>query len=513
MFLSRKGKPFSLMMLYLFTVVCGCFIFSRVSEAAEGISEIRKGIVKVSVIAQVPDYSVPWNPGRMEQRAGSGFILSGNRLLTNAHIVSDARFIAVEKEGNPRKFEAGVRFIAHDCDLAVLKVEDESFFDGTVPLKIGGIPALNSIVNVVGYPIGGKRLSVTRGVVSRIDYQLYTHSMMDQHLAIQIDAAVNPGNSGGPVLQNGAVVGVAFQVYRGEAAQGVGYMIPVPVIKRFLRDISDGRYDRYVDLGIRYFPLINRAMRRAVGLGPGEFGVMITQVFRGGPCGNMLREGDILLSIDGFPVSSDGYVAMDGERVHMAEVVERKLKGDKVRLKILRGKEPKEVTVSLYAPWPFQMQALRYDVRPRFVLFGGLLFQPLSRPFLERAKTRNVDLIYRFSSYLDRELYLETPEIVVLSRILPDPINVYLQPFVNSIVRSVNGHRIRTLEDVAEAFKKPSECYVIRLEGNGRPLVLEGKAVKVARERILRRYGVLRESYLGDSFVPEEWKEKRAGLK
>ena len=89
-----------------------------------------------------------------------------------------------------------------------------------VPLKFGGIPDLESTVSAYGYPIGGERMSVTTGIVSRIDFQLYTHSSIDQHLAIQISAQINPGNSGGPVMQNGKVVGVAFQGYSGDVAQG-----------------------------------------------------------------------------------------------------------------------------------------------------------------------------------------------------------------------------------------------------------------------------------------------------
>lgn len=476
--------------------------------ATEDISIIRKGVIKITVIAQIPDYVVPWNPGRMDRKTGTGFVISGRRILTNAHIASNARFIAVEKEGDSRRYEARVKFVAHDCDLAMLEVPDESFFEGTAPLSIGGVPALNSVVAVLGYPVGGRRLSVTRGVVSRIDYQVYSHSMLDQHLAIQIDAAINPGNSGGPVVQENAVVGVAFQGYRGDVAQNVGYMIPEPVIHRFLKDVEDGSYDRYVDLGIRYFPLINRTQRRAMGLGQEDRGVMVTEVYRAGPCDGILKSEDILLSIDDLPIFSDGYVQIDGERLHMAEVVERKFMGDRVRLKILREKKPMEVTISLTSPWPFLMQTWRHDVRPRFVFFGGLVFQPLSRAFIKTAKLDDIDILYHFSYYLNNELYIETPEIVVLSKVLPDPINVYLQSFVHSIIVEINGKKIRTLEDVSAAFKEPVEYHVIRLQGKDRPLVVEQKAVEEARDRILSRYGVRSEEYLGDSFVPADWSKQ-----
>ena len=158
------------------------------------------------------------------------------------------------------------------------------FFKNMIPLKLGGIPELESTVSAYGYPIGGERMSVTTGIVSRIDFQLYTHSSIDQHLAIQISAQINPGNSGGPVMQNGKVVGVAFQGYSGDVAQGVAYMVPTPVINRFLKDVSDGHYDGYVDLGITFAKLQNPAQRRYLGLKDDDRGVLVETVVAAGPC-------------------------------------------------------------------------------------------------------------------------------------------------------------------------------------------------------------------------------------
>src|SRR5690606_35103400 len=139
--------------------------------------------------------------------------------------------------------------------------------------------------------------------------------------AIQIDAAINPGNSGGPVLQDGKVIGVAFQGYSGNVAQNTGYMIPVPVIRRFLKDVEDGRYDRYVDLAIFYFEIQNPAQRKALGLPENGQGVIVTHVDGSGSCGGVLRPGDVLLAIDGLPVKSNGSIDIDGEQMEMAEVV------------------------------------------------------------------------------------------------------------------------------------------------------------------------------------------------
>src|ERR1700730_6790193 len=236
---------------------------------------VQKSLVRITVTAQEPDYRAPWNAGAIGRGVGAGFVIEGNRIMTNAHVVSNARYITVERDGDPNKYAAKVLFVAHDCDLALITVSAPNFFKNMPALKFGGIPELESVVSAYGYPIGGERMSVTTGIVSRIDFQLYSHSSVDQHLAVQISAQINPGNSGGPVMQNAKVVGVAFQGYSGDVAQGVAYMVPTPVVNRFLKDVSDGRYDGYVDLGITFAKLQNPAQRRFLGLKDDGRGVLV----------------------------------------------------------------------------------------------------------------------------------------------------------------------------------------------------------------------------------------------
>ncbi|MCP4746660.1 MAG: serine protease [Desulfobacteraceae bacterium] len=477
------------------------------ATAAEDINVLKRSVVRISTVSQTPDYSVPWGPGNDESGQGSGFIISGQRILTNAHVVSNARFITIEKEGDSRRYEANVKFVAHDCDLAMLDVADESFFEGTKALDLDDVPSLDSTVTVIGYPIGGERLSITRGIVSRIDFLGYMHSGVDSHLVVQIDAAINPGNSGGPVVQNAKAVGVAFQGFSGMVAQNVGYMIPVPVIQRFLQDVKDGRYDFYVDLGIQFFPLINTTQRRALGLDRGDYGVMVSEVLRAGACYGKVQVGDVLLSIDGLSIFSDGRVAMDNDRLLLNEVVERKFKGDLVQMTILRNGKKMQVSIKLNTPWPYLMQAQQYDVRPRFVVLAGLVFQPLSNSFLASLPQQPLTLRYYYTMFLEKELYADHPEVIVISKILPDPVNTHLGRFLYTIIDEVNGVKIRTLKDLADAFAKPDEFFVIQLVGDTQPLVLEAKAVTQAQERILKRYGINQHAFLTGGIVPPNWQQ------
>lgn len=476
----------------ILTLLVAAYVNAQVPRGGD----IRKSLVRITATSQEPDYKVPWNPGSMSVGVGAGFVIDGDRILTNAHVVSNARFIEVEKEDDPQHYTATVQFIGHDCDLAVLRILDKGFFQNTVPLIPGGIPAIESPVSVYGYPIGGDRLSVTRGIISRIDFQTYTHSGIDSHLAVQIDAAINPGNSGGPVMQGGKVVGVAFQGYSGEVAQNVGYMIPTPVIDRFLKDISSGRYDGYVDLSLTYFRLLNPAERQALDLPDNEQGVMVSSVSSAGCSYGILREGDVLLAIDGLPIASDGFVQLDGERVEMPEIVERKFKGDKVHFDIWRDKTQQSVELELSGNWPYLIQANRYDSPPRFILFGGLVFQPLTKNFMDAYQVDDLRLRYYYDFFVTDEIFKEHPEVIVLSNILPDPVNAYLSDLRFQIVDQINNKKIRTLQDMADAFAQKSDYYVINFVGSSRPAVLERSAVEQARDRILTNYNVPKEQYI-----------------
>jgi len=457
---------------------------------------IAESLVRIEGTSQEPDYKTPWSPGEVVSGVGAGFVIDGDRIMTNAHVVSNARFLTVSKEGDPKPYTARVLHIAHDCDLALLKVDNVEFFNGTTPLEFGGLPEIESVVSVYGYPIGGKRLSVTRGIVSRIDFQTYSHSGMDSHLTIQIDAAINPGNSGGPVMQDGKVVGVAFQGYSGDVAQNVGYMIPVPVVERFLKDVEDGKYDRYIDLAISYQNLFNPAARRALGLEDDDSGVMVGAVYGGGSSDGILKPGDVLLEIDGYRIASDGSIRLQNGVVPFTEVVERKFRGEKVNLVILRDRKKQNISIPLDDPWPFTLQSNAYDEKPRFVIYGGLVFQPVDRNFLHDHGPSNQRLNYSFDFFVEDGIYRDREELVVLSNILPDPVNANANDFRYSLINEINGRKIRTLRDVAEVFAKPENYYVIKTADVGPPIVLERKAVEAARENILTRYGITSEQNL-----------------
>jgi hypothetical protein len=239
-------------------------------------------------------------------------------------------------------------------------------------------------------------------------------------------------------------------------------------------------------------------------------GVLIGTVIAAGPAAKFVQAGDVLTAIDDHPISADASVEYEGERVEMPEVVERKFKGDVVKLDLIRDKQPMSVTVELGSVSPYFIQGHNYDIRPRFVLYGGLLFQPLSLDLIEAYKPTDLRLRHFFDYFVTEEIYLTHPEVIVLTNILPDPINTYLAPFRNSIVDEVNGEKIRTLDDLAKAFGQTVDRFVVKMIGDGPPLVLDPKEIESARERIKSRYNVQSEQNLREQRLakaPDELKK------
>lgn len=455
-----------------------------------------EGVVNIDCSVLVPDYREPWNAGQPSGGSGTGFLIGKNRFMTNAHVVSNATKLVIRTSNDPRPHPARIVHIAHDCDLAILEAEDGAPFEKLKPLTFGGLPKLNTEVIAIGYPIGGDRISVTRGVVSRIDFRPYSHTQVDSHLAIQVDAAINPGNSGGPVMQDGRVVGVAFQGFSGRVAQNVGYIIPVPVIERFLKDVEDGKYDHYVDFAVSDFAIENIAQRKAFGL-EDNTGVMIADVEPAGSAGGILKRGDVLLSINGNPVFNNGLIRMEGEMVNMNEVVERKFAGDVLDLVILREGKKQEMKVTLKRFEPYVRLGEQYNQRPRYIVYAGLVFQPMDKNLMDSHQISDSTASYIFDNFLTEKLYAERPEPVILTSILADEVNTHLSPYAHSVVEEINGVKIRSLKDVRGALSKEDKFVIVKLLEKGRPLVLRRDLAETAHPRIMQTYSIRDDAYLG----------------
>jgi len=455
--------------------------------------DVSRGTVKIIRTAIRPDYNLPWKMKDPETAVGSGAILHDKMILTNAHVVSDATYILVKKEIDPEMYEAEILFIAHDCDLALLRVNDRRFYENTETLELGGVPELRSKVTTYGYPVGGSRISITEGVTSRIEIGEYSHMGSVSFLMIQTDAAINPGNSGGPVMQNNRIVGVAFQASAN--SDNIGYMIPAPIIRHFLQDISDGRYDGFPMLGVFTDPLENISYRRYLGMKDDQSGVLVTMVIPGGGAEKSLRAGDVIMSIDSVPVANDSTIRFMQGRIFYSYLIDLKQINEPVTLTVLRKGRVLKITYPLKS-YPYRISWFNeYEKLPRYCIVGGIIFQPLSKEYLKTWNkwwhTADRRLLYYYACHISDNLYPERKEFILINRVLPDRANTYLSEVHDRVVDSINNVKITTLNDVAEAVRKPVNGYhVIRVDGTSCPLILKVSEIEEADRRIKEKYDI-----------------------
>ncbi|MCK4911631.1 MAG: trypsin-like peptidase domain-containing protein, partial [Thermodesulfovibrionales bacterium] len=333
-----------------------------------GEERIKKAIVKVFTVTSTPDYYSPWTMGAPRRASGSGCVIEGGRILTNAHVVSNATFIQVQPYGSSKRYNAKVQHVSHESDLALLVVEEGDFFKGIRPLKFGGLPEVLEEVLAYGFPLGGDSLSITKGIISRIEYQEYAHGGYF-FLAGQIDAAINPGNSGGPVMQDGEVVGIVMQAYNSSQAENIGYMIPTPLIHHFLDDLSDGSYDGFPEVGFSIQDMESPALKRKYGMSDEQTGVLVNKVFWNSPASDHIKAGDVLLKIDGHPIADDGSVEFrPNERVVFGYYSDLHQLGEDIRLTMLRDGKEVEVRFAMTQRGEdvFLVPPMHYDVHPEY---------------------------------------------------------------------------------------------------------------------------------------------------
>jgi S1-C subfamily serine protease len=474
----------------------------RGAAAAEesGGNGISASVVHVQVYRSRFDWSMPWRQTAVQAALGSGFLIDDGRIVTNAHVVADARQILVRRpdQANPRI--ATVEAVAHDCDLAVLSVEDDSFAEGLQPLALGELPRTGSQVLTYGFPLGGQDVSSTAGIVSRIEMRGYVHSGPDAHLVVQTDAAINPGNSGGPVVQDGRVVGVAFQGFPG--FDNMGFFIPIPVVRHFLQDLEDGTYDGFPDSGLETSPLLSPAYRRERGLPDRRSGVVVNRVVPGGTADGIVEPGDVLLEVDGHAIANDGTVTVGDARVTFQTRFDDRQVGEKVRFAVWRDRRELDLTATALRIPRYDRLRNRYDVGPHYVVHAGLVFVPLDAEVLKMfgrnwAQSANRDLVWH---QLFREA--ERPEdadreVIVLLRVLPHPVNSRMAYSGPVAVETINGLPIRSLEDLVEAFDSGEGRFdEIVFEGDAGIEALDREKAKAAHEEILQQYAISRDRKL-----------------
>lgn len=490
----------SLFHLSLFFTITSLSLASPLTN----IEKMKNSVVMIQSVSQAPDFVSPWKGRQFRQGIGSGLVIDNERILTNAHNVADAKYIIVKKQNSAQKYLAAVEFIGNDCDLATLKIiEPTGFFEKTFPLEIGELPQLHTTVTTYGFPVGGSQLSVTQGVVSRIQLDRYSHTGGDMHLVVQTDAAINPGNSGGPVMQEGKVVGIAFQGLT--SADNIGYMIPTTVINHFLTDILDGKYDGFGTLGLSSFPgLHNKGYARYLNLPEDAQGVVVLKALLNSSIEGKLEKNDCLTKVAGHEIDNDGKIIIHDLRLGLSEAIEILQIGEEISFEFYRGGKLHTDTAQIAPENPVVNFSRIHDKKPKFYTYGGFVFVPITRNFLEswgNEWTKDIPSYLKFLFYHSTEINKNPllEEYVVISKILPDEVNSYSEVFLNCAIDEVNSVKINSLADLALAIENNEKDFVeMRFRDKNQTMIIDANLAQANNASIMQTYNVTSKSNLED---------------
>lgn len=464
-------------------------------------AEPERSVVQISTSSQQPVWDAPWRSDQVRRSSGTGFVIKGKKIMTNAHVVSWARQLLVRRYQDPRPYVARVTYAAHDCDLAIIEPVDPKFFDGMEPLEIGDLPQVRSTVVTYGYPAGGEQISYTRGVVSRIEMQSYSHIGNRAYLAAQTDAAINPGNSGGPVIQDDKVVGVAFQGIPG--LENAGFFITTTLVKHFLQDVEDNNYDGFPQAGVRIVGLQNPAYRRFLKLPDNDVGARIDHIFDVPTSRELLRVDDVVLKAGDYDVGSDGTILYRGNRVFLGAAFSDYQHGEKVPLKLWRDGKELEVSLPVYTYAKDKSEGNLYDVLPRYYVYGGLVFVPLNRDYLRTlgggwSDPANAPLMYELFYRKHESPETARSEPIILASVLSHSVNANIGVRARALVDKINGVRIEKLEDVIRAFEQDTQKdqHLIQFGPEQSMEAISKNAAAEAHGEILKTYGVAKDRRL-----------------
>jgi len=468
------------------------------TTAATPSKAVENSVVKIFATLRQPDPTKPWTKKEPNDITASGVVISGKRILTNAHVVQYASEVQVQANQAGDKLPAIVKAVGPGIDLAVLELEDQRFFDTHAPLPFRkSLPDSKDPVMVYGYPTGGASLSITKGIISRIEFTNYSFSALG--LRIQIDAAINPGNSGGPAVVNDEIVGLAFSHL--QMAQNIGYIIPVEEIEMFLQDVADGRYDgkpvMYDDLQT----LENPALRSYLHLPESLQGMVVHRPFDSSP-NYPLKEWDVITKIGDVQVDDEGMIKLgDTLRVRFNYLVQKLAQKDTVPLTIYRGGKESKINLPVLRERPLVIPELN-GAYPSYFVYGPLVFSEVTTDMLAAQRNREMTGFFAMLTYMGSPLICRIGDkpafpgerlVVVPCPFFPHRLSKGYGNPAWQILKAVNHQPIKNLAHLVETLRDLKDEFVtfeFNTRTSGESVVFPRAEMVSATENILNDNGV-----------------------
>lgn len=453
-------------------------------------------LFKVNVTTQAYNLHLPWQKESSSDRRGLGVVLEGHRVLVTAQIVADANYIELELPESGQKMPAKVVAVDYEANVALLapdsKTKEEAFFKDRVAIgldtstRIGDtlyIWQTGRVGDLIVSPLRVSKVMTQGYVVDGAAFLVYEANGILRSEANSFTL---------PVVKNGKLAGL---VLRYNSKDQVVTILPAALIEHFLKDSADGKYDGFPSLGVEFQLTLDDQFREYLHMNEDTPGMYVSGVTKGATADLMgVKKGDILLSMNGFRVDARGdYKDPQYGALSISHIVRgRAFVGDTLKVKVLRdGKEMSlEGKLLRKDPSDYLVTPYQFDRGPNYVVMGGLLFQELSRPYLDAfgddQRGGAVLRLARIADHPDEYEKAGRRRLVFLSLVLPTPSAQGYERMGGAVVDKINGVAINDLKDLDAAFKTPKDgIHIIELKDYPHILHLDAAAAERDNLRLL----------------------------
>jgi hypothetical protein len=440
---------------------------------------VKKHVVVVRSYTQRPEFARPWRRQKPYARVSNALVIDGKQLLLTTNDTQTMSLVEVRRVGEQEWFRATLKHVDHDIPAAILRVDDPRFFDSLEATSLeAAVPARESDVELV--EATGDNPEFGKGKIASMD--AWRTERLSVPSLLGTTAMTDFGDSE-PVLFEGKVVGLSQATRKG------GFVaIPSALLKQYVEASNAPTYPGYGRAGIRTQDMTNPALKRMLGLKANEGGVRIISVDVGDSADGVLKVGDVLLSIEALALDGQGRVNHPrwGRVPFSTLFMDNKRAGDTVNLSVLRDGQRQAVALKLKRiPTAAELVPSNLlSLEPRYTVQGGLVFQALNQIYLSTQWSGAPAPILN-AARLANAKSSKRQDIVVLTEVLPDAINLGYQDLRNLVVERINGQAITKLEDVAEALKTPSGSFhTFEFFMDEKRIVLDASQLAAANARI-----------------------------
>ncbi|MGC1482038.1 MAG: PDZ domain-containing protein, partial [Chthoniobacterales bacterium] len=380
--------------------------------------------VRVNATNQRYNFVRPWTKRPPFSRRGIGAVISDGRVLVTAELVGDHNSIELERPSDSVRSAATVDLIDYEANLALLRPEEPDFFANAVPVQLAGPLQVGDAVEIAQVEPNGS-VATTAGVVTTIALSNYPVDGIGLlSYAISAPLQYRDNSFTVPLFYQEELAGLLM---RYDSRSQTATVLPGPVIQTFLARAEESPYESFPRLGIAFSPTRDPQFRRYLEMSDDQTGVYLSKILRGSAAEKGdLEEGDVILSVEGNDIDSDGnYDDPDFGLISLGHLISNADPAkSSIPMTILRDGTTKTISLPLEPQDPASVISPPYlaDEQPSFLVLGGVVFQELSRPFLEEwgsdwrsnAPQRLVNL-----DAFQQELPPDQGRIVFVSQVLP----------------------------------------------------------------------------------------------